>query len=160
MVKPATIRVVLSLALSQNWVIRQLDVNNAFLNGILHEEVYMTQLEGFSKGSNLVCKLHKALYGLKQAPRAWFERLAAALIKFGFTGSKCDPSLFIHTCGTSSTYVLVYVDDIIITGASANFIQELILKLHSEFALKDLRPLHYLLGLEVYHLANGSLLLS
>ena len=120
----------------------------------------MTQPEGFSNGSNLVCKLHKALYGLKQAPRAWFERLAAALVKFGFTGSKYDPSLFIHSHSIGSIYVLVYVDDIIIIGASASFIQDLIMKLHSEFALKDLRPLHYFLGLEVHHFANGSLLLS
>ena len=159
MVKPTTIQIILTLALSQHSVIHQLDVNNAFLNGILHEEAYITQPEGFSEGSNLVCKLHKALYGLKQAPRAWFERLEAALIKFGFTRSKCNPS-FIHTHGTSSTYVLVYIDEIIIMGASASVIQELIMKLQSELALKDLGPLHYFLGLKVHHLANGSLLLS
>ena len=104
-VKPATIRMILTLALSHNWGIRQLDVNNAFLNGLLNEEVYMLQPEGFSNGSNLVCKLHKALYGLKQVPRAWFERLAAALLKFGFSSSKCDPSIFIHAHGPVSTCV-------------------------------------------------------
>ena len=103
-VKPATIRVVLTLALTRRWIIRQLDVNNAFLNGVLNEEVYMTQPEGFSTGSTLVCKLHKALYGLKQAPRAWFERLAAALHKFGFIGSKCDPSV----CLLSRKYYNIY----------------------------------------------------
>ena len=111
-------------------------------------------------GSNLVCKLHKALYGLKQAPRAWFERLAAALLKFGFSSSKCDPSVFIHTHGSVSTYVSVYVDDIIITGASTDFMQNLITKLNSEFALKDLGNLHYFLGIEVHGLHDGSLLLS
>ena len=57
----------------------------------------MLQPKRFSNGSNLVCKLHKALYWLKQAPRAWFERFAAALLKFGFSSSKCDPSLCPYT---------------------------------------------------------------
>ena len=83
---------------------------------MLNEEVYTVQPEGFSIGTNLVRKLHKALYSLKQALRSWFERLVATLHKFGFTSSKCDPSLFIYTQGSITTYVLVYVDDIIVTG--------------------------------------------
>lgn len=82
---PTTIRVILSPALSQQSHIFQLDVNNAFLNGILEENVYMQQPLGFeSTGKSLVCKLHKSLYSLKQAPRTWFDKLAATLKKFGF----------------------------------------------------------------------------
>ena len=93
MVKPVTIRVVLTLALSQGWDLFQLDVNNAFLNGLLEETVYMTQPVGFEvEEKSLVCKLNKALYGLKQAPRQWFDRLRSTLIQIGFVGSKCDPS--------------------------------------------------------------------
>ena len=98
----------------------------------------MMQPEGSSNSSNLVCKLHKALYGLKQDPRACFERLATALLKFGFSSRKCDPFPFVHTHGSISTYVLVCVNDIIAIEASAEFIQTLITKLNSEFALKDL----------------------
>ena len=117
--KPATIRVILTLALSKGWPLRQLDVNNAFLNGILHEEVYMSQPEGFTATDpSLVCRLHKALYGLKQAPRAWFEHLAHALFKLGFISSKCDPSLFVYASASHCVYSLVYVDDIIITGSN------------------------------------------
>lgn len=78
MVKSATIRIVLSLAVSLHWPIRQLDVKNAFLHGLLHEKVYMAQLPSFvnSEYPDHVCLLKKALYGLKQAPRAWFERLS------------------------------------------------------------------------------------
>ncbi|KAL5750488.1 hypothetical protein ACOSP7_025091 [Xanthoceras sorbifolium] len=79
-VKPTTIRVILSLAVSKGWSLRQLDINNAFLNGVIAENMYMQQPPGFMAANpSLVCKLHKALYGLKQAPRAWFDRLKQAV---------------------------------------------------------------------------------
>jgi histone deacetylase 1/2 len=97
-IKPITVRLILSLAVSYKWPLKQLDINNAFLNGLLKEEVYMVQPPGFeASDSNLVCKLNKALYGLKQAPRQWFDRLTSTLLQFGFKASKCDPSLFTYT---------------------------------------------------------------
>jgi histone deacetylase 1/2 len=160
-VKPVTVRTVLSLAVTNKWTIQQLDINNAFLNGFLDEEVYMVQPPGFEAADKtLVCKLNKALYGLKQAPRAWFERLRSALLKLGFCPSKCDPSLFTLHGNQHMIFLLVYVDDIIITGSSTNLIQTLIQKLHSEFSLKDLGKLDYFLGIEVHHSTSGSLMLS
>jgi len=160
-VKPVTVRTVLTLAVTNKWCIQQLDVNNAFLNGYLDEEVYMIQPPGFEvTDSSLVCKLNKALYGLKQAPRAWFERLTSTLLKFGFCASKCDPSLFTLHDNHHSTFILVYVDDIIITGSSKPLLQQLVQKLNSEFSLKDLGQLDYFLGIEVHHSDTGSLLLS
>ncbi|PNX94541.1 hypothetical protein L195_g017718 [Trifolium pratense] len=130
-VKPVTVRTVLTMAVSNKWPIQQIDVNNGFLNGILEEEVYMQQPHGFeASDKTLVCKLNKALYGLKQAPRAWFDRLKAALIGYGFKASKCDPSLFMIKTGTLHLIILVYVDDIIITGSSLHHIQQLISKLN------------------------------
>jgi len=121
----------------------------------------MSQPEGFqSHNKSLVCRLHKALYGLKQAPRAWFEKLASTLISFGFKSSKCDPSLFVHNVDHGCTYILIYVDDILITGASASFIQQLKIKLNSVFALKDLGQLNYFLGIQVRYFSNGSMHLS
>lgn len=81
-VKSATVRVVISLAVMKQWEIRQVDVNNAFLNGELTEEVFMDQPTGFANNQKLdfVCKLHKSLYGLKQAPRAWYEKLKGCLL--------------------------------------------------------------------------------
>lgn len=111
-VKPVTIRIILTLALTYGWPLQQIDVNNVFLNDLLDEEIYMVQPPGFTDSNKtLVCKLNKALYGLKQGPRAWYERLHAALLQFGFTSSKCDPSLFTYSKGASRVYALVYVDD-------------------------------------------------
>ena len=95
-IKPSTIRIIFTLAISKGWDIQQIDVNNAFLNGDLHEDVFMTQPEGFEDPikPNHVCKLCKALYGLKQAPRAWFEKLKSALLSWGFKKSVSDTSLF------------------------------------------------------------------
>lgn len=98
-VKPATIRTVLTVAVSRSWPIRQLDVKNAFLNGVLHETVYMQQPPGFEdpERPNHVCKLHKAIYGLKQAPRAWFERFSSFLLHVGFICLKADPSMYVYS---------------------------------------------------------------
>uniref|UniRef100_A0A2N9I804 Reverse transcriptase Ty1/copia-type domain-containing protein n=1 Tax=Fagus sylvatica TaxID=28930 RepID=A0A2N9I804_FAGSY len=87
-IKPITIRTVLSLAVASNWDIRQLDVTNAFLHGVLSEDVYMTQPPGFVHSSypTHVCHLRKALYGLKQAPRAWYSCLSNRLLNLGFHG--------------------------------------------------------------------------
>ena len=111
-VKPTTIRIVLTLALSSGWVVRQLNVQNAFLNGDLKEHVYMSQPPGFihSQFPHKVCKLRKAIYGLKQAPRAWFTRLSNALLSWGFVSSKSDNSMFLFFGQTSTLIVLVYVE--------------------------------------------------
>ncbi|KAE8735348.1 hypothetical protein F3Y22_tig00000340pilonHSYRG00251 [Hibiscus syriacus] len=159
-VKPATIRVIISLALSRGWKLRQVDVNNAFLNGLLTEEVYMSQPPGYEQGSGeLVCKLHKAIYGLKQAPRAWFERLKAYLQSEGFCLAKSDASLYVRKTSDSLVYLLVYVDDIILTGDKEVVVQSVIDRLNAQFSLKDLGPLHFFLGVEVSY-EGGDVVLS
>lgn len=160
-IKPATIRILLTLMLTHNWQIQQIDINNAFINGKLEEDIYMLQPPGFiSNNKNLVCKLHRSLYGLKQAPRAWYDRLKQALFQFGFTASKCDHSLFIYNRLAIQLYVLVYVDDILITGSHSALIHDLISKLQTQFALKHLGQPEYFLGIQVKYLKNGSLLLT
>jgi hypothetical protein len=151
-VKPTTICVVLSIAVSANWSIRQLDVQNVFLHGTIEEDVYMVQPPEFNHPSFLdhVCHLHKALYGLKQAPRAWFSRLTTKLLELGFVGFKADISLYILATGSTLIYFLIYVYDIIVTGLDSQAILRLICSLQKEFALKDLGPLHYFLGVEAF----------
>lgn len=160
-VKHVTIRTILSIALSKGWTIRQVDINNAFLNGPLQEEVYVKPPEGFfNKNPGLVCRLKKAIHGLKQAPRAWFSKLASTLISFGFKSARCDNSLFIHYTSNSLTYMLIYVDDILITGNNSAFVQHIIHKLNSLFPLKDLGHLSYFLGIETRELSSGQVLLT
>ncbi|KAG8483654.1 hypothetical protein CXB51_023307 [Gossypium anomalum] len=155
-VRAATIRVVLALAVIKGWSLRQIDVNNAFLNGDLTEEIYMAQPPGFEKqgsnGQQLVCKLNKALYGLRQAPRAWFITLKQYLVtNLGFTASKADTSLFVRVSSDHIVLLMVYVDDIVITGSSTEEIDRVVHQLHSKFALKDMGQLHFFLGIEVQH---------
>lgn len=156
-IKPVTVRIILSLALSANWSIRQLDINNAFLNGKLTEAVYMTQPQGFRDPTHpdYICKLDKALYGLKQAPRAWYLALSSFLLKFGFIRSVADSSLFYFCKDGLTLYFLVYVDDIIVTGNSAAFVATFIRKLADEFSLKDMGPLSHFLGVEVISTPTG-----
>ena len=151
--KHPTIRVILSQACSYSWPLRQLDVRNAFLHGDLQEVVYMKQPSGFvdpTRPTHL-CKLHKALYGrLKQAPRAaWFTRISSVLQEIGFTPNKSDTSLFIRRTGKGCIYLLIYVDDIIVTGSDSSGISEIIEYLSKRFDLKDLGALTFFLGLEV-----------
>ncbi|KAJ0908501.1 putative RNA-directed DNA polymerase [Helianthus annuus] len=148
-VKPATLRLILAIATSFNWPLRQLD--NAFLQGTLTESVYMSQPPGFVDPSypTHVCKLNKAIYGLRQASRAWYNELKHHLLSVHFKPSISDPSLFINTVTSSPIFILVYVDDIIITGANPSLINSFIQTLATRFSLKDLGDLSYFLGIEV-----------
>lgn len=159
-IKQATVRLVFSIAVSRNWKIHQLDIHNAFLNGVLTEEVYMKQPPSFIDSSlpSHVCKLHKSLYGLKQAPKAWYTRLSDFLLSIGFRASKVDTSLFILSDGTNIFYLLVYVDDILLTGSNSAMLHHLIQLLSSEFKLRDLGVVHYFLGIEVQSTSMGLML--
>jgi hypothetical protein len=156
-VKFATIRAVLSLALSWNWVIHQLDVKNAFLHGTLTETIYCNQPTGFVDAAHpdLVCRLNRSLYGLKQAPRDWYSRFAIYLASLGFVEAKSDTSLFIYRQGKDTVYLLLYVDDIVLTASNAAPLQRTIVALQREFAMKELGPLHHFLGINAERRPQG-----
>ena len=126
-------------------------MSNAFLHGYLKEEVYMQQPPSYVDATNpsYVCKLPKSLYGLKQAPQAWFERFTFHLIHFGFQASFADSSLFIFQSKSTIIYLLLYVDDIIITGNNSQHVSSLIAIHSSVFELKDLGDLNYFLGVQI-----------
>jgi hypothetical protein len=156
-VKLATIRIILNLALSRGWPIHQLNVKNALLHGNLNETVYCQQPPGFVKPSTLnhVCLLKKSLYGLRQEPCAWYQRFAAYLATFGFASSASDTSLFVYKDGSSSAYLLLYVEDIILTSSSPTLLRHIMDRLHSEFAMTDLGTLSYFLGIFVMRTSDG-----
>ncbi|KAJ4718927.1 Retrovirus-related Pol polyprotein from transposon TNT 1-94 [Melia azedarach] len=143
--KAAIVRVLLSIAVMKGWSIRQIDINNAFLNGELTEIVYMHQPKGFINSAfpQHVCKLNKALYGLKQASRAWFDKLKSTILQWGFSNSRADTSLFVKHTSSSFLLVLIYVDDILVTGPNVHVTDNFILHLNSAFALKDLGSFSY-----------------
>lgn len=158
-VKAATIRLILSIAVSRGWSLWQLNVQNAFLQGVLEVEVYMRQPPWYLDKSKptFVCKLDKALYGLKQASCSWYARLCGKLEALGFRSSKADISLFYYNRGKHAMFVLVYVDDIIM-ASSSEATNSLLKDLEREFVLKDLGDLHYFLGIEVKRNSNGLIL--
>uniref|UniRef100_A0A2N9FB11 Integrase catalytic domain-containing protein n=1 Tax=Fagus sylvatica TaxID=28930 RepID=A0A2N9FB11_FAGSY len=135
-----------------------MDVKNAFLNGELTEEVYMQLPPGFSQPpgfSPKVCRLRRALYGLKQAPRAWFAKFSSTISQHGFSASSYDSALFFRRSDHGITLLLLYVDDMIITGDDVQGIQDLKRFLGQHFEMKDLGPLSYFLGLEVSSSSDG-----
>ncbi|XP_058784000.1 uncharacterized mitochondrial protein AtMg00810-like [Vicia villosa] len=119
------------------------------------------QPPGFeSCNTTLVSKLNRAIYGLKQTPRSWYEKLHQTLFSFGFVASRCDHSLYTYNHQGVVLYVLVYVDDILMTGSSSHLIHKLINQLRQQFSLKKLGKPEYFLGLEVKYQRNGSLILT
>jgi hypothetical protein len=128
-----------------------MDVKTAFLNGVIEEEVYIEQPQGFEVEDKKthVCKLKKDLYGLKQAPRAWYGRIDSFLMSLGFTKSKVDSNLYFKVMNDEPVILLLYVDDLFLTGEE-NLIIECKNKLVVEFEMKDLGLMHYFLGLEVW----------
>ena len=157
MVKPPIVCIILSLATQNRWSLRQLVVSNVFLHGLLKENVFMAQPLVFVDLAlpTHVCQLHKSLYGLKQAPCAWFERFTSHLLTLGFTALVANASLFILSHGSVIVYLLLYVDDTIITGNNLIAISNIISQLSTAFDIKDLGQLCYFLGLQIDYKKAG-----
>jgi Reverse transcriptase (RNA-dependent DNA polymerase) len=137
-----TIRVLLSITANLDWPLHQFDVKNAFLRGDINEEIYMDipPEYGHSSVRPLVCKLNKALYELKQSPRAWFGRFC---------------TLFFMKSNGKIVILIIYVDDMKITGDDQDGIRALEQKLSREFEMKNLEGLKYFLGIEVARTKEG-----
>nr|GFA61836.1 putative ribonuclease H-like domain-containing protein [Tanacetum cinerariifolium] len=155
--KMDTIRVLLSVASNQGWPLHQFDVKNAFLHGELKEEVYMEAPPGFSKHFKIrkACQLKKSLYGLKQSPRAWFGRFTLAMKRYGFKQSNSDHTLFLKNRKNRVRCLIIYVDDMVITGNDEEEIKRLKEGLFIEFEMKHLGNLKYFLRIKVLRSPKG-----
>ena len=149
--KMTYVRLSISLTATHNLNLHQLDINKVFLHGDLQEEVYMEQLPRFVAHGEIgkVCRLRKSLYGLKQSPRAWFSKFSQVVEKFGLQKSKSDHSVFYRNSSSAIVLLVMYVDDIVITGSDSIGISSLKSFLHGQFHTKDLGMLRYFLGVDV-----------
>nr|GFC81713.1 retrovirus-related Pol polyprotein from transposon TNT 1-94 [Tanacetum cinerariifolium] len=143
------IRIFLAYAANKNMVVYQMDVKTAFLNGILWEEVYVSQPDGFvdSDNPNHVYKLKKALYGLKQDPRAWYDMLSSFLLSQDFYKGSVDPTLFIRRNGNDLLLVQIYVDDIIFAASTLEFCDLFAKLMCLKFKMSMMGKISFFLGL-------------
>ena len=146
------IRILLAIAAYYDFEIWQMDVKTAFLNGYLDEEVYMDQPEGFidPKHPNKVCKLQRSIYGLKQASRSWNKRFDEEIKKFGFVQNPDEPCVYRKASGSNVTFLILYVDDILIIGKHIPMLQDVKSHLGKCFAMKDLGEAAFILGIKIY----------
>ncbi|GKC39459.1 retrotransposon protein, putative, ty1-copia subclass [Tanacetum coccineum] len=147
-----SIRILIAIAAFYDYEIWQMDVKTAFLNGHLSEEVYMVKPKGFinKKYPNRVCKLKRSIYGLKQASRQWNKRFDDEIKKFGFTQNREEPCVYMKASGSNVTFLILYVDDILIMGNHIPMLQDVKSYLGKCFALKDLGEAAYILGIKIY----------
>jgi len=150
-------RLLLALAVIMEWEVEVCDVDSAFLNASLQEEVYLRQPEGWDDGTGRVYRLRKALYGLKQAPRTWEQELSRNLIEMGFHRCTSDCALYIRRSASGQVLILVYVDDLLILTSSRALMEEVKNQLRSRFQIKELGRVLAYLGLEVVRAGGGRL---
>ena len=147
-----SIRILLATAAFHDYEIWQMDVKTAFLNGILEEDVYMTQPEGFvdPKSAGKVWKLKRSIYGLKQASRSWNLRFDDAIKSFGFIRNEEEPCVYKKTSGSAIVFLVLYVDDILLIGNDIPMLQSVKAWLGSCFSMKDMGEAAYILGIRIY----------
>ena len=161
--KLVTVRILLTIAASLKLEVHQMDVETAFLNATLEEEVYVAPPPGFDFGmkEGQGLKLIKALYGLKQAPRAWNRTLDRFLLETGLTKSQADPCVYYRIKDeVATTIVVIYVDDIIIFGANAAEIERVKVSLKNMFKVSDMGLVDHYLGISFTHKQGGTLHLT
>jgi hypothetical protein len=134
---------------ARGWEVHKMDVKNAFLHGDILEDIYMEKPPGFIQDSYFICGLKKSLYGLKQALRAWYAKMDSYLLSQNFVRCKSDPNVYMLRNTNSILILVLYMDDILITGCLTSSIATVNRILHDMFLMTDMGPIHFFLGLEI-----------
>ena len=149
--RPASLRLILSLAAREGYKLCSIDISSAFTYGELDEEIYMRQPEGYHQGGpNTVCRLQKSLYGLKQAARQWNKKLHSVFSSLGYTKLQSDSSIYLYSNGDVKVIVPVYIDDITLVSRNDSAVDSTIKELSKHFKLRDLGPTTFLLAVQVH----------
>lgn len=148
--KTNLIQLTLIVAISRGWKILQLDISNVFLNESWEERIVMNQLVGFIEAGkeSWVCRLKKSIYGFKKSSRQWFIRIKEFLVSYGFKGSEVEPLLF-YLIGDYTRYILIYIDDMIVTDSNQERVNALLSSMGNEFVVREVGTLVYFLGINV-----------
>lgn len=154
--RSTTFKIFMSFAGSRNYVVKNFDFDTAFLNGILKEEIYMQQPEGFQTGENDVCKLQRSIYGLRQSARVWNQALHEILVKLKFVQSEHDKCLYVLSERENFCYLLVHVDDIVMASKDTKLIDLVERQISQKFKLKDLGRIRQFLGIDVSKDESGN----
>ena len=140
------------LAIATFYEIWQMDVETAFLNGFLKEELYMMQPEGFvnSKGANKLCKLQQSIYGLVQASRSWNIRFDELIRAYGFIQTFEEACIYKKVSESSVAFIILYVDDILLIGNDMEILDSMKGYLNKSFSKQDLGEAAYTLSIKIY----------
>lgn len=156
-----TLKILLSYCTVNSYLIDQMDVDSAFLNGPVKTEIYIKQPKGYALDPGKVCKLEKALYGLRESLLYWYETFDNHVKNLGFKRSSYDNCLYVKRANRKSIYLLVFVDDLLICADNQNEINEIKKSLMSKFTMKDLGKAKSYVGIEIYYDRNkGEMFLS
>jgi hypothetical protein len=150
-----SVRFELAIVIAKGWEVHQMDVKNAFIHSDLSEDIYMEQPYGFMHDSSLVYRIKKSLYGLKQASRAWYAKMESYMLSQNFVHCKSDPNVYMLRMTDSLLLLVLYVDDLLITGCSTSTISVVKRILHDRFLMMDMGLLHFFLRLEINQDALG-----
>ena len=150
-VKFASLRTIIAVAAMEDLELDSMDISSAFLNGDLDEEIYMSQPEGFAVPGkeHLVCRLKKSLYGLKQSPRQWYQKLNETFMQLGFRRIQSDNCIYVWAKDGLRIMIPVFVDDLTLAATGRPLMDSIKAELQRKFKMRDLGPLHYILGIQV-----------
>ncbi|GJV69535.1 retrovirus-related pol polyprotein from transposon TNT 1-94 [Tanacetum coccineum] len=152
-----SVRLFVAYTAHKSFLIYQMDVKTTFINGLLKEEVYIAQPDGFVDPDHQekVYRPRKDLYGLKQALRAWYDELLNFQISKGFTKGTIDPTLFMIRYGEDIILVQIYVDDIIFVSTNLKFSKRFKKLMHNRFEMSLMGEMKFFLGLQIHQSPRG-----